>query len=65
MEKLSGLQKANYIQKIANEFNSSLGRSLVNLMPNSRVENEIKLRAMIDPKKNNVDKVVRIIYPRN
>jgi len=62
---MTGLEKANYIEKIADEFNSLIGRKPTNLKHSARTENEVTLREMLDHNKVNVDKVVKIIYPRN
>ena len=55
------LQKANYIEQLANDFNKKINRSLVNLQAGSRVKNEALLRSMVDPNMVNPEKVVKII----
>jgi hypothetical protein len=55
------LEKANYIEQIANKFNDSIDRNLANLQTGSRVKNEAILRSMIDPSMVDVEKVVKLI----
>lgn len=62
---LTEKQKAEYIAEIGTEFNALIGRKLTNLKYSTREENEATLRQMIDSEKMNVDKVIKIIYPRN
>ena len=62
---MTGKQKADYIEEVADKFNKIVQRSPVNLKHSFRATNEVTLRAMLDPNKVNVDKVVKIIYPRN
>ena len=61
---MTALQKANYIEEIANAFNKAINRRLANLQHGSREANEILLRRMIGNAPINADKIVKIIYPR-
>ena len=62
---MTGKQKAEYIEQIGNKFNVSISRKLTNLKYTQREVNEVELRGMIDSSIINVDRVVKIIYPRN
>jgi hypothetical protein len=62
---MTGRQKAEYIENLANNFNKAIKRTLTNLKESSRAENEILLREMIGNAPVNADKIVNIIYSRN
>ena len=61
---MTPLQKADFIEKIANVFNGKINRRLANLQHGKRAENEVLLREMIGNTPIDANKVVKIIYPR-
>ncbi len=61
MTKVTLLEQANYVERLADEFNTKTKRSLVNLQPGSHDKNVKLLREMVDESIINADRVVEII----
>lgn len=61
---MTGLQKANFIEQLGEEFHAKKSGNFKNMNPAIKVENEMLLREMIGNTHINADKIVKLLLPK-